>query len=657
MGKNEVLKQIEVAMGLSFPDEQVDIITHKGKASNVISCAGSGKTTLMIATICYMQMFHKVDPSKIIVISFNKSAVDEIAGRYLETADKLGISKNITFKTFHALYYLILNYYENAKSGRDIKIMDDGTSSSLFGKAFYAKSENKSEDNKENMLSLRGYAVNNLIGSSQQLANSPEFITSGVELTDYLSVIKEYKEIKALQGNMDFDDLQIQMLDLLKTTPEARNRIQAAWEYWFIDEYQDISKVQMEILKLSLEDTSKLVTIGDEDQAIYEFRGSKVDYIVDFPIYFRNSKRYVMGTNYRCPEVILKKAEKMISTNRKRVPKKMKAYNLGGKLTYTGFNTCSESSINIAELIYDDFINDVPLSEIVVLYRNNRQQLFIVDQLIQKGIPVKVMRMSNLLHSHQIVSDIRNIIEFALNDTDSHLFSKVFTKITRYMKRTDVNAIVHKMFGSGESWRNFVDMENKSIQETSRHIEVINQMVQDKRTASDIIDEVMKIYDNYLDYAMRTMASTKDEIKDIISYAKYIGSDKTFKQFNYYVERSKSLIEMYAKDKDAVTITTMHTVKGLEYDKVYILDASDNVLPNYKRVEEMEKLFGVDIANDYIEQERRLFYVACTRAKKELYITYDINCPSRFVLEQIRNEKYNISDKPGDELIIGGDRC
>jgi len=634
--RDNVIEKIEEAMGLKFPEEQLDIIMHKGSPSNVISCAGSGKTTLMIAKICYMQMTMDIDPAKIIVISFNKSAVEEIKERYFEIADKLKLSKHITFKTFHALYYMILKYFEKKLNGVDLRVMGEGESNALFTRAFYSKSKDKTEDTKDNMVSLRSYAVNNLISSPQQLMNTPKFITSEVDEQDYLEVIKEYRDLKEMNEAIDFEDLQIKMLELLKTTPEAQERVQNAWDFWFIDEYQDISKIQMEILKLSIKDPNNLVTIGDEDQAIYEFRGSKVDYIVDFPIYFEGSKRYIMNINYRCPENILKRAEVMINKNVKRVQKNMKAFNSGGKLTYEGFSSASDAAIKIAELVYADFQSGVDLSNIAILYRNTRQQIFIVDQMIQKGIPLKVMRKTNLLHNHQFINDIKNIIELALDDENPYLFTQVFTKITKFLKKSIINEVAEKMVSRGMSWRDLLmNHDNESIQRASFKLNEIKEMVENKCLMPEIIDAVLEIYSDYLEFALKTMSATKEEIEDILDYAKYVGRDKTFKKFVYYLEKAKSTIEMYSKDRDAVTITTMHTVKGLEFDKVYILEASDEVVPSATREKNMLELFGPDEASDYVEQERRLFYVACTRAKKELYISYPTYCPSRFLYEQL----------------------
>ena len=649
----ETIRQIEEVMGLQFTQKQIDIIKHEGGPANVISCAGSGKTTLLIAKLLYMQKKCDVIPEKIIVISFNKSAVEEIQQRYKACARKLDMSEKITFKTFHALYYMILKYY-SVKERKEFNVLGDTESSMLFNQVFYSVSKNKDDDTKDNIKAVRSYAINNLITSSSQLFSSSKFLTSDVTEEDYLNVIDGYKNLKIEENKLDFEDLQIEMLKLLQENEDARNRVQSAWDYWFIDEYQDISKVQIEILNLSMKDPNKLMTIGDEDQAIYEFRGSKVDYIVDFPIYFNNSKRYVMDINYRCPEVILEHSERLIDNNKKRINKKMKASNSGGKLIYQPTKSCSQASIIIAEEVYQKFIEcDCKLSEIVVLYRNTKQQMFVVDQMIEKGVPIKVMRTSNLIHNHMIVRDIRGIIDLALDDKDSYSFSKVFTKITSYIRRNDVRQISRQMVNTGKSWRELMeDYENDTLEKANIVLETIKSMVEKKYKMSDIIKEILKIYTVYLDFIATTNNFTKDEIDDLIQYLNYVARDMTYKKFVYYLERAKSLIELYSKDSEAVTVTTMHTVKGLEYDYVYILDASDNVIPNYKREESIRKLFGNNESVDYVEQERRLFYVACTRARKELMITYDDSLPSRFIEEQINLNNYTNKEESGPNRII-----
>lgn len=640
--KDEHIKKIEEAMGIEFPEEQIDIIKHRGKPANVIACAGSGKTTLMVANLAYMQMANngEIRPEKIIVISFNRTAIEEIKQRYNEIACKLDLSKKITFKTFHALYYTILKKYNEKNEIEKFAVMSEEDSSRLFNRAFYSKARNKNDDNRDNIKSVRSFTVNNLIKTRNELVNNPKFINADVG-EDYFDVIKEYRRLKTLENKLDFEDLQLKTYNIISSDENVEQFVKDKWNIWFIDEYQDISKIQMEILKKSVKDFNNIVTIGDEDQCIFEFRGSKVDYIVDFPIYFSNSKRYLMSINYRCPQVILDKAEKTIVNNKKRIHKKMESFNSGGEVEYIATQRCSESSEIIVDRVEELFNSDENLSEIAVLFRNNKQQMFVIDRLIDKGIPVKVTRRSNLIYDHTIVRDILNIVELALDETDSYAFSKVFGKITPYFTKNKVNNINKKMLKFGGSWREYVAEEtNENIENTSYTLNVIEGLVEGKKHMVEVIDKIIPLYKNYVEFLAGNSDIGLREIQDIIEYLKNLCINKTYKQFIFHMERAKSLIDMYSKDKEAVTITTMHTVKGLEFNHVFLLNCDQEIIPGENRLKKMRELFSEEVAEDHIEQERRLFYVACTRAKKRLVITYTQNDPSQFLIEQLRDTEY-----------------
>lgn len=652
--KDEHIIKIEETMGLQFPEDQIDIIKHAGKPANVISCAGSGKTTLMVANLVYNQLNkeNNLNMDKAIVISFNRTAVEEIEQRYKEIANKLVLSTKVTFKTFHALYYTIIKKYYSLKGNESFRVMSEEDASRLFNRAFYSKAKDKSEESKDNIKSLRSFTVNNLIKTRSELVNNPRFINAGVG-DDYFEVVSEYRRLKNEENKLDFEDLQLHAYKIICAEKEIEEFVKNKWDVWFIDEYQDISKIQMEILKKSVRDFSNIVTIGDEDQCIFEFRGSKVDYIVDFPVYFQNSKRYHMSINYRCPEVILQMAEKTIVNNKKRIQKKMKAYNTGGTVEYIGSKTFRESSDIVVDRIKELYNTDENLSEIAVLFRHNKQQIFIIDMLIELGIPVKVTKRSNLLYDHAIVRDIINIVELAMDETDSFAFSKVFGKITPYFPKKKINNITKKMISTGQSWRYFVENENnENISNTSYELEFIKNIVEEKGKMIEVINRIYPIYKRYLDFMAGNSESGDREIQDIVEYLRQLCRDKTYKQFIFHMERAKSLVDMYSKDKEAVTITTMHTVKGLEFNHVFLLGCDQDTIPGQFRIDQIIKLLGTAAAEDYIEQERRLFYVSCTRAKKKLVITYSDNNPSIFILEQLEETEFVEEEKICEPYIL-----
>lgn len=626
------IELIEDAMGLKFSDSQKEIIMHNGSPANIISCAGSGKTTLLLASLAYNQLCNLINPRKTVVISFNKAAVDEIKARYDSLAKKLNLSTDITFKTFHALYYMILKYYYS-KANLELNVLDEKASESLFSDAFYKYSSDKSDELKENMISLWGYCINNLIRKKSEIIHNPKYIVSGVDIDTFIAVVNEYSRLKKERNVLDFDDLQVKVLDLLTNHEEPRERIKKAFEYWYIDEYQDISKIQMNILMLSLKDHNKLVTIGDEDQSIYEFRGSKVDYIVDFPLYFNNSSRYIMDVNYRCPENILSRARNLIRNNNKRINKAMKSFKDGGEVVFNQYSDDIQMAISIADDVYSKFINGENLSEIAILYRLNRQPIFVVDQLFQKGIPFSISKNSTFLSNHIIVKDIINIINMALNDTDAELFKRHFLKTVSYVNKMFITVAYKRMLETGKSFLDCMEDVNVTVTVSKGNLKSIKSMIDKKATLAELIDVILPLYSNYMNYLVNKGKISKNDANNVIDYLQRFYGGMTYKDFLFNLERQKSVINLYSNRKNTVSLKTMHSVKGLEYDTVYLLGCDDEAIPNSKIVEKLEETFGVAEANDYVEQERRLFYVACTRAKEKLIITYTRGYATRFISE------------------------
>lgn len=632
----EILKKIEGVLGVEFSKEQRDAIFHFGKPLNILSCAGSGKTTTLIAKMLFMEMYYGVSPAKILAITFNREAIEDMESRYFKVRRKLELSRNerVTFKTYHSLYYLILNSKYTEYTWKEI----GDYKKYLFALKEACKKYLKmyDEDTLEEVMSIRGYQINNLL-TMEELLKTPKFLTSGIDPEGYMKVIERYEELKKQDNRIDFDDLQVMMYEEIEKNPSLLDVIHRAWDYIVVDEYQDISKVQLEILKKMVKDPNKLTAIGDDDQSIYEFRGSKTDYIVDFSIHFPGADRIIMDTNYRCPENILIPITYSIRNNKKRVPKEMKAHRKGGELKYTMSKGMAESAIVIAEEIQKFQEQGRNLDDIVILIRNNSQQRIILDALLERDIPVSTSSDYKLTN-HFILKDIKEIVELAVNEKDEKAFKNVFTKIVKFVKRTVINEVAEKMKEEDKSWRDFLLMyDNPSIHETSSMLYSVQSLVENGKPFTNIVEVIQPFYREYLKFLVVKHNFDADEIGEVLKYIKEIGKEKTYEQFYKDSKRKDSLKRFFDENSEnTVKISTMHKMKGLEYPIVYLLDLTENVLPNQRIEEEIRKNYGDKWAEDYIEQERRLFYVAWTRAKEYLNVIVNVDNPSRFIVETIQ---------------------
>lgn len=634
--KEEVLKEISEVLGVEFSDEQRDAIYHFGKPLNILSCAGSGKTTTLIGKMLFMEMYYGVPAVKILAITFNREAIEEMESRYFTARKKLGLARKqrVTFKTYHSLYYLILNSKYSKISWKEL---GDFKKYTFVLKDACKKAFKKFDDDTlENVMSLRGFQVNNML-SNDELMKIPKFLTSGLDPSGYIEVVDKYEELKKRDDRIDFDDLQTMMYEATKENPELLSIIHKAWDYIVVDEYQDISKVQLEILKDMVKDPNKLTAIGDDDQSIYEFRGSKTEYIVDFKIHFLGADRIVMGTNYRCPENILAPITRSIAHNTKRVDKDMKAFKDGGDLKYVMSKGIYDSATYISEEIKKFADEGKNLDDIVILIRNNSQQRIILDALLELDIPVST-KSDYKINNHFIINDIKEIIELAMNEKNDVAFKKVFSRITQYVKKTIITEVADKMKNEEISWReSLLNYDNPTIHEASSMLYAVKALVEDDRSFSDIVELIQPLYREYLKFMVNRYQYDPDEFGDILKYVKFSSKEKTYEKFYKDLKRKESL-KRYFEDQDdnTVKISTMHKMKGLEYSVVYLLDLTESVLPSAKIEYEIKEKYGEKWAADYIEEERRLFYVAWTRAKDYLCVMVNNDFPSRFIVETIR---------------------
>lgn len=634
--KEEVIGEIAGVLGVEFSEDQVAAIVHFGKPLNILSCAGSGKTTTLIGKMLFMEMYYEVSPVKMLAITFNREAIDDMEERYTVARRGLGLNRHekVTFRTYHSLYHLILS---SKFTDYMWKGMSEYTRYTFKLQAACRKNLKKYDDDTlSDVMSIRGYQINNML-SFEELTRTPKFLTSGIEPVGYQRIIEEYELLKKSEERIDFDDLQDMMYKDIKENPKVLEVVHSAWDYFIVDEYQDISKVQLEILKEMVKDTKKLTAVGDEDQSIYEFRGSKSEYIVDFNIHFMGADRVVMGTNYRVPENILVPVTYSIKNNKNRVSKEMKAHKQGGELKYTMSKGMVDSAVNIADEIEKYYLAGKSLNDIVILIRNNKQQRVVLDALLEKDIPVSAksdMRVTN----HFITRDLKSIVELALDPTDHEAFKRVFTKIAKFVKRALVNEVSEKMREESKSWRDYlINFNNPQIHEASSMLYGVAELVKGDETYEKVVEAIQPLYREFLRFMVNSYGHEPSELGDVLEYVKYVGRDKTFERFYKEGKRKDSLKRYFeTMDENTVTISTMHRMKGLEYDRVYLLDLTENVLPNMLIEHEIREKYGDKWAEEYVEQERRLFYVAWTRAKEYLNVMVNQDNPSRFILETIQ---------------------
>lgn len=620
-----VIGKIQVAMGVNFSEEQLKVIRHSGKPLNVLSCAGSGKSTVLIAKMFYREMQDGVKPVNMLGITFNRDAMTELEERYKKVRKKLGLKRSSTptFKTFHSLFYMLL---KSIKGYSKYKVASEG--GYIFPLMKYIKSDGNREnlDILRDMLSHRGTMIN--LGQSSDGIEGATYEDVLFAEENYRTVIEKYNGMKENKKELDFDDMLVYLHQELtvKGNEEARESFRSVFKDVYIDEYQDISKIQMEIMDDLLDDTSRLVTIGDDDQSIYGFRGSDPAFIREFVYRYPNAERLYLGDNYRCKGDILNPVISSINNNKVRVEKEIRAFNEGGKVEVIPVQKSpGELASHIKErtegLYGDDF------DDIGILVRLNSQRMLIADILAEEGVQVDIGNMNYSLRTNKVYKTIMGIVE-AIKEEDNDKFGNFCRPML-----PSVHYTVFEKYKKNKRSNWYEDMVKSGMHGVPQYTIKYIEQIKKTNNMRNAIGFVWKMVEGYYRELAKKGYGSFAKVLEVFRHLFTISQGLTIKQFMKSEYIKESFLNLYCNSGNAVQINTLHSVKGLEYDTVYLIGLDNSVFPNEARIEGLKERKGEESAQEYIEEERRLFYVGWTRAKNSLVVSYKESDPSMFLSE------------------------
>lgn len=620
-------------MSDTFNEEQKKAICHGDGPAMVLAGPGSGKTLVITYRVRWLIEQMKVHPSNILVITFTRAAAEEMKKRFQKFQ---GMEKApVTFGTFHAIFFMILrrayNYNGNnivreADRRRYLKeIVEDMELEIEDENDFYTGILNEISYVKGEMMSLPLYHSNNLADELFQ------------------KIYAGYEEKLRCEGYLDFDDMLVFCHDLLKERKDILKMWQDRFPYILIDEFQDINRVQYEIVKMLAGDRANLFVVGDDDQSIYRFRGAKPEIMLGFEKDYTNTKKVILNINYRSSEEIVESAERLILHNKKRFAKNMQAAR-GSKVpvVFRKMENVSAECTDIIGGIAFYLKKGIPLEEMAVIFRTNTQPRLLVGRLMEYNIPFQMRDMLPNIFEHWIAKNIITYLRLASGPMDRASFLSVMNRPKRYISRSMIT-------------NNPVDFQQLKRQCNGKKwlFDKIDQMEMDlavmrSRKTYDAIDYLRKNvgYEEYLqEYAQFRKMNYEDlmEVLDQIheSSKEYATFEEWFAYIEEYGEELKHQIEAgNRRDQQGITLTTMHSSKGLEYEVVFVMDANETVCPHKKAVKDAD-----------LEEERRLFYVAMTRAKTYLFL-YTVKelyqkevKPSRYIGEVRYNpDAYKVGD-------------
>ncbi len=586
---------------MQFNNSQLKAVKHKTGPMLVIAGPGSGKTTVLTARIRNLIEEYSVNPANILVITFTKAAANEMKSRF---NNMMGRSTNVTFGTFHAVFFMILRAAYNYSVDNIIK---EDVRQNIIKQAI-ERSRLEPDDLNE--------MVSNITGEISRVKTETidinAYYSASCPEEEFRDIYKYYVKTLKKMGLIDFDDMLLYCHELLTTRRDILAKWQQKYQYILIDEFQDINKIQYDIIKLLAKPQDNLFIVGDDDQSIYGFRGSKPEIMLNFDKDYPDTDKVILDTNYRSTGNIVSAAGKVIAHNKVRFAKNINTVNdPGDKVDIIEFNTQAEEYEKIIDNIRKESASGGNYSDNAVLFRTNSTAAGFVRKLVEYSVPFVTRDGVPNVFEHWIARDVITYMNIAMGSRKRSDFLQIINRPKRYIGR-DYLADAEISFDNLEK---YYEDKNWMIERVDRLKYDILAMASMSPYA--MINYLRKGvgYDGYLDEYAQSHNMQVRELYDVMD--ELMESARNFKTFNewfaYIDEYGTKLRESYAAmDKqNAVILTTMHSSKGLEYPVVYIIDANEEITPHKKAVFVPE-----------IEEERRMFYVAMTRAKRRLNIYY-----------------------------------
>ena len=591
---------------MKFTSQQVDAIKHFEGPALILAVPGSGKTTVLLNRILNLIKNHNIDSSEIISITFSKSQGIDMEKRFL--AQNPEFRGKITFKTIHAFCYEIVRNYMKLKNIKKTLIEGNNEFNRILilKRVYYQKNYKKLSDEEINdFFSIYDYTKNKMYDFEGYLRKN-HFISNRSLM---LKLYNLYDEIKIQNNFMDFNDLLILANEYISTDKKLLKALKNRYKFFQIDEGQDTSTLQFEIIRKIVFPENNVFIVADDDQSIYSFRGASPENLLNFKDIYPNSKIFFMDKNFRSTKNIIKISNKIIQGNKIRYEKSSK--HTTEENSQIMLFKVKNSTIQARELV--NKISEInPNETIGVLYRNNISSLYVAEMLKNNDIDFFVKENKCDFYSNRILNDVKNILLFSEDTTDLEVFKRIYFKLNAYIKKDFITKLEYKPYNQCVL-ESLLDLDELNDFYLNKFTSLRNDFKRLKRIKmEDKIDCILYElgYGDYLDSFNDFSNLNYNLIFDLI---KYLSKDlKTFDEFIEKLDNLKELLKNASSSKSNISISTIHSSKGLEYDNVFIIDLIDGEFPQKSILNSFDEKL--------LEEERRLFYVAMTRARKRLFL-------------------------------------
>src|ERR1700736_2227465 len=628
-------------------DQQYEAVTSGPGPALVLAGAGSGKTRTLTYRVAWL-LDNGVEPESILLLTFTNKAAREMVGRVTDLL--LLETRAIWGGTFHSIGNRLLRRHVREIGFRPgFSILDREDQEDLLAAVVGSSGMNTSNFSQvrfptaEVLGDLFSFAANTDHSVTQVIAAKYNWLLPIIDQIEFLR--KRYEERKQADNVVDFDDLLVKTVQLLQENAVIAEFYQRHFQFILVDEYQDTNKLQSELIDLLAARHQSVMVVGDDAQSIYSWRGANYENILDFPKRYPNARIYRIETNYRSVPEILAVANAAIRENSKQFPKTLHAYRDDSetKPALVALYDNNRQGLYVAQRVLELRDEGVDLNTIAVLYRAHFQSLEVQLALTRAGIPFAItsgLRFFEQAH----IKDIAAFMKFAVNPADEVAFKRIARLLPGVAIRTaeklwdQLSSAPESERGDFRTWLGQCRIGQKPARAWQQLCHTLDEIAPKRQPVSPsqmirIILEAM--YDDYLQAKYANHEQRRDDLTTLESFAQTFENPIDFlSQLSLMATADTDGVRVTGNETEKVTLSSIHQAKGLEWRAVFVIWLTDGMFPSSRSFQ----------STDAIEEERRLFYVAATRAQDQLFLTYPyywanaspedrLQRPSRFLKE------------------------
>lgn len=585
---------------INYSKSQREAVEFGAGPMMVLAGPGSGKTFVITHRVCHLIEKQNIRPENILVVTFSKAAAVEMRERFIKLMpDKQG--ERVTWGTFHSVYFHLLR---TAYGYRGDQVITDAERYDVI-RELMKKNQMESED----VVGLGTEILSEIAIVKQERMDILHYYAHSCPADLFRQIFVDYEKSISERKKIDFEDMLVMTYELLSQREDIRRACENRYQYILVDEFQDINRMQYEIIQLIAGERANLTIVGDDDQSIYRFRGAKPEIMLGFAKDYPKVKKVLLDINFRSTTQIIEAAGKLIAHNKERFEKQITAARGNGRpVDVIRFKNVYQEVKSIIDDISDYVKAGHSLDDIAILYRTNLQPRLMTEMLMQYNIPFVMKDNIPNLYDHWIAKDIKSYLRLSIGMAKRGDLLRICNRPNRYIKREALQ------FSDGQIRDLFKYYEDKPYMiERIAQLKTNLRAIQNMRPGMAVRFIRKGIgYDEFLEEYAQYHGIEEDELLDILGELEQSAdrSETILDWFSHMEEYKEKLAQTKKQEeKIGVRLMTFHSSKGLEYKIVYMIDCNQGITPHRKAK-----------AIEDMEEERRMFYVAMTRAKDRLYV-------------------------------------